>query len=105
MKSLEHSSEQAGFIQLEEKMLKEGFNTRLRLPKRGRGGLEMMSQIPFCGRQQKDKRQQASLAAREILIRYQEKLHTCSPPRVVQHLPQVPRAAKEPPPWEVSGLT
>lgn len=60
-------------------MLKEGFNTRLRLPKRGRGGLEMMSQIPFCGRQQKDKRQQASLAAREILIRYQEKLHTCSP--------------------------
>lgn len=32
MKSLEHSSEQAGFIQLEEKMLKEGFNTRLRLP-------------------------------------------------------------------------
>lgn len=81
MKSLKHSREQGGFIQLEEKMLKEGFNTCLRLPKRGREGLEMMSHVLFCGTQQKEKRQQVSPAAREILIRYQEKLHMCSPPR------------------------
>lgn len=104
VKSLQHNREQAEFIQLEEKMLKEGFNTCLRLPKRTRGGLEM-SQALFYRAQQKDERQQASLRAGEILVRYQEKLHTCSPPRGVQHLPQVPRAAEEPPTWWVSGFT
>lgn len=64
------------------RMLKEGFNTCLRLPKRGCGGLEMMSHILFCGTQQKEKRQQASLAAREILIRYQEKTAHTLPTKV-----------------------
>lgn len=55
-------------------MLKEGFKSCLRLP---RGGLGVWSQTLLCGIQQKDKKQQAQRAAREILIGYGGKIvHT-----------------------------
>lgn len=50
---------EAGFVQLGENMLQEGFNSCLRPPKGGLGVLETMSQILLHGTQQKDKRQQA----------------------------------------------